>query len=91
MEFGIFAIVVIVAAAIIVFALLRDYARAPKVPIAKDHGHDHHGLIWTLLILMLSRDLRTYPTGTAGNSGSTWSAGSTWSIGKTGRVAVTLG
>jgi hypothetical protein len=53
MDLSFLPIVAIVAAiALIVFALLRDYAR-PKRPIAKDHDHDHHGLIWTLLILML--------------------------------------
>ena len=46
-------VLILVAIALIVFALLRDYARAPKLPISKDHGHDHHRLIWTLLILML--------------------------------------
>jgi hypothetical protein len=46
-------VLILVAMALIVFALLRDYARAPRLPIAKDHDHDHHRLIWILLILML--------------------------------------
>ena len=53
-DLGFLSIVaILVAIALIVFALLRDYARTPKLPIAKDHDHDHHRLIWTLLILML--------------------------------------
>jgi hypothetical protein len=53
-DLGVLPIVVILAAmALIAFALIRDYARAPRLPIAKDHDHDHHRLIWTLLILML--------------------------------------
>ena len=46
-------VLILVAIALVIFALLRDYARTPKLPIAKDHDHDHHRLIWTLLILML--------------------------------------
>jgi hypothetical protein len=46
-------VVILLAIALVIFALLRDYARTPKLPIAKDHDHDHHRLIWTLLILML--------------------------------------
>jgi hypothetical protein len=40
------------AIVLVAYALWSDYQR-PKKPIAVDHEHSHHGLIWTLLILML--------------------------------------
>jgi|GEM_PF-3380457 len=42
-----------VAIAVIAYALWREYRRKAGRPIAVDHDHNHHGLIWFLLILML--------------------------------------
>jgi hypothetical protein len=42
-----------VAIVIVAYAVWRDYRRQPGRPIAVDHDHNHHGLIWFLLILML--------------------------------------
>lgn len=65
-----------VALLVLVYALWREYRRRPTKPIAVDHDHNHHGLIWTLLILMLlgicgpgSRQGPPGPQGPAGPPG----------------------
>jgi len=40
------------AMVLVAYALWSDYRRRPTKPIAVDHEHNHHGLIWTLPILM---------------------------------------
>ncbi|MEA2661947.1 MAG: hypothetical protein QOH08_1519, partial [Chloroflexota bacterium] len=44
-----------ILAAVVVGLLIVDMrgGRGAKVPIARDHDHDHHRIIWVLLVLLL--------------------------------------
>jgi hypothetical protein len=48
-------VIIAIVAAVVIGLLIVEMRRGgrAKVPIARDHDHDHHRIIWLLLVLLL--------------------------------------